>query len=128
MLSLSKPVARNGGSARLWRNMPRNDSKNPRKDLLRLAVRVYPEPTNAGEQKQDNPPRHWRCPDAMLVFDTETRTDATQRLMFGSYRLIVAGRCREEGLSCADDLSARELEILKHYAATHSADVEEGKA
>jgi len=110
--------------------MPQNDNVKPANvTLLPLAVRVYPEPKNAREQKQDNhPPRHWRYPDAMVVFDTETRTDATQRLMFGSYRLIVAGQCREEGLFYADDLPARDLEILKNYAATHSADVAEGNA
>jgi hypothetical protein len=109
--------------------MPQNDNVKPANiTLLPLAVRVYPEPKNARERKQDNPPRHWRYPDAMVVFDTETRTDATQRLMFGSYRLIVAGQCREEGLFYADDLPARDLEILKNYAATHSADVAEGNA
>ena len=110
--------------------MPQNDNVKPANvTLLPLAVRVYPEPKNAREQKQDNhPPRHWRYPDAMVVFDTETRTDATQRLMFGSYRLIVARQCREEGLFYADDLPARDLEILKNYAATHSADVAEGNA
>jgi hypothetical protein len=52
----------------------------------------------------------------MLVFDTETRTDATQRLTFGSYRFMVAGECREEALFCADDLAPRERHILEAYA------------
>jgi hypothetical protein len=58
----------------------------------------------------------------MFVFDTETRTDATQRLTFGSYRFIVSGRCVEEGLFHADDLSDKELRVLKAYAETHRAD------
>ena len=41
----------------------------------------------------------------MLVFDCETRTDETQALTFGSYRFLVAGRCLEEGLFYADDLT-----------------------
>jgi hypothetical protein len=110
--------------------MFRNSKREPAKiSSLPLAVRVYPEPEKPRQERQaDRSLRHWRCPDAMLVFDTETRTDATQRLMFGSYRLIVAGQCREEGLFYADDLPAGDLEILKNYAATHSAEVAEGNA
>jgi hypothetical protein len=86
-----------------------------------IAVRVYPEP-----QKSERVPRSerpWKLPDAMLVFDTETRTDATQRLTFGSYRIFVEGRCVEEGLFYADDLPEKERCILERYAGTHGADV-----
>lgn len=94
---------------------------------LPLAVRVYPEPKNTRqEERDDRPLRHWRCPDAMLVFDTETRTDGSQRLTFGSYRFLVAGVCQEEGLFYADDLPATDLAILKRYVATHRANVVEG--
>lgn len=94
---------------------------------LPLAVRVYPEPKNTRqEERDDRPLRHWRCPDAILVFDTETRTDDSQRLTFGSYRFLVAGVCQQEGLFYADDLPAMELAILKRYVATHRADVVEG--
>jgi len=58
----------------------------------------------------------------MLVFDTETTVDATQRLLFGSYRFIGQGVCREEGFFHADDLSKGELEILRQYVAKHKAD------
>jgi hypothetical protein len=96
---------------------------------LPLAVRVYPESPNANQEKQrDRPPRHWHCPNVMLVFDTETRTDATQRLTFGSYRFLVAGQCREEGLFYADDLPAGDLATLKDYIAIHKADVADSKA
>lgn len=60
----------------------------------------------------------------MLVFDCETRIDQTQRLTFGSYRFVVEGRCLEEGLFYADDLSARELRVLERYARTHTADTD----
>lgn len=60
----------------------------------------------------------------MFVFDTETRTDATQRLTFGSYRFLVDWRCLEEGLFYADDLPREDQQILKRYVETHSADVQ----
>lgn len=60
----------------------------------------------------------------MLVFDTETRTDSTQRLTFGSYRFYRAGKCLEEGLFCGDDLPAKERSILETYVANHEADVD----
>jgi hypothetical protein len=68
--------------------------------------------------------RKWSCPEAMFVFDTETRIDHTQRLTFGSYRFIVAGQCLEEGLIFRDDLSKQEKQTLQRYAETHRADTE----
>ena len=41
-----------------------------------LAVRVYAEILNSVQRPKIR--KHWRQPSAMLVFDTETRTDATQ--------------------------------------------------
>lgn len=65
----------------------------------------------------------------MLVFDTETRIDATQRLTFGSYRFLVDGRCQEEGLFYGDDLPDAERRMLARYVATHRAEVvDEGRA
>jgi hypothetical protein len=60
----------------------------------------------------------------MFVFDTETRTDATQRLTFGNYRFIVEASCLEEGLFLGDDLAAKDRQILERYVATHQADVQ----
>jgi hypothetical protein len=94
-------------------------------DPLRIAVRVFSEPANpTAETKQRNskPSRMWRRPDTMFVFDTETTTDALQRLTFGSYRYIVKGQCVEEGLFYADDLPEVDRRTLKAYAATHYAD------
>lgn len=62
----------------------------------------------------------------MVVFDTETRTDATQRLTFGCYRGIISGRCFEEGLFYSDDLSKSELTILKRYVRVHKPDTYSG--
>ena len=69
---------------------------------LPIAVRVYPQPKDV--QAKTRSRKAWQCPGAMLVFDTETRTAATQSMTFGSYRFILAGRCLEEGLFYDDDL------------------------
>jgi hypothetical protein len=90
---------------------------------LSIAVRVYPE-APATEKKTHNDKKHWRRPDAMFVFDTETRIDATQSLIFVGYQYHVKGECLEEGLFYADDIAASELAILKKYAAEHEAEGE----
>jgi hypothetical protein len=58
----------------------------------------------------------------MLVFDTETTTDATQRLLFGSYRFIDRANCLEEGLFYPEDLRPQELALLSEYVERHWAD------
>lgn len=85
--------------------------------LLPLALRVYPQAANSLRNPKSR--KKWRLPKAMLVFDTETRTDATQSLTFGSYRFLVEGRCLEEGLFYGDDLPASDRRILEKYSATH---------
>jgi hypothetical protein len=55
-----------------------------------------------------------------LVFDTETRVDATQALMFGCYRAILRGRCIEEGLFYGEDLSRKEIRALERYVVEHN--------
>src|SRR5438094_4362630 len=81
---------------------------------LVIAVRVYPDLKDA-ERDVDKRQRGWKRPDAMFVFDTETRTDRTQRLTFGSYRFIVAGQCVKENLFCGDDLPAKDRRTLERY-------------
>jgi hypothetical protein len=96
---------------------------------LPIAVRVYPELKSAEEDYTRNDSgshKKWRLPDAMLVFDTETRIDATQRLTFGSYRFIDRGECLEEGLFYASDLPAKDRRILEQYISTHKADTPRG--
>jgi hypothetical protein len=86
---------------------------------LPIAVRIYPEASNP-ESKTRFPNlsgrKAWRLPNAMLVFDTETRVDPTQRLTFGSYRYVVEGICLEEGLFYAPDLPESDRKILENYA------------
>jgi len=78
-----------------------------------------------------------RLPSRLLVLDTETTTDATQRLLFGWYRYIRVrwrlGRPKltvaEEGIFYADDLPALDPighGVLQSFAAAASADVGPG--
>jgi hypothetical protein len=83
---------------------------------LAIAIRVYPlTATDAG--RKSGRPRWWRLPEEIIVFDTETRTDSKQSLTFGGYRVIIKGRCIEEGLFYGHGLSSAELRTLRHYTA-----------
>ncbi len=98
--------------------------KNNRSPLP-IAVRVFSEPrsqTEESKQRNSKPSRTWRRPDTMFVFDTETTTDALQRLTFGSYRYIVKGQCVEEGLFYANDLREQDRLIFEAYVSKHHAD------
>jgi hypothetical protein len=89
---------------------------------LPIAVRVYPQVRSAkleNARSSARPRKAWKRPEAMLVFDTETRIDATQRLTFGGYRFIVGGECLEEGLFYGDDLPEQDRKILEEYVFTH---------
>ena len=100
--------------------MPRRKLKS-----LPIAVRVYPDSKDAKAKTRSR--KSWRCPEAMLVFDTETRTDATQSITFGSNRFIVAGRCLEEALFYGDDLPQPDVQVLQAYVAKHLAETANGK-
>ena len=81
---------------------------------LVIAVRVYPDVKDS-EKEFNKRSRKWSRPDAMFVFDTETRTDQTQCLTFGSYRFVVAGQALTENLFYGDNLPAKDLQILQAY-------------
>jgi hypothetical protein len=76
----------------------------------------------------------WAWPELVLVLDTETTTDETQRLLFGTYWLcqwdaVQRLRCREEGLFYGDDLPTRDpkgFATLQRYARRHRARVAPG--
>lgn len=92
----------------------------PRVQSIPVAIRVYPvAQTNSNKRPSS---RHWNRPGCMLIFDTETTVDQSQRLLFGCYRFIDGGVCREEGLFYADELSAGDLHLLSEYVAKHRAD------
>lgn len=95
--------------------MPPRESKP-----LVVAVRVYPDVKDE-ERGFEGPARKWNRPDAMFVFDTETRTDRTQRLTFGCYRFTVAGHLIRENLFYGDDLPLRDRQTLEGYVAISSA-------
>jgi hypothetical protein len=97
---------------------------NDNPDRLPIAVRVYPQAPTSDKVSPRNRKR-WHRPDTILVFDTETRIDATQALTFGSYRFFRKGRCLEEGLFYGDDLQASEKQALREYVASHRPDTTE---
>jgi hypothetical protein len=96
----------------------------PINDRLPIAIRVYPEPE--GYQRESHEWHEWQQPKGMLVFDTETRTDATQALNFGSYRLIVESKCLEEGIFYGDDLPDMDRQVIEKYVATHAPETARG--
>jgi hypothetical protein len=84
---------------------------------LPIAVRVFSELKDARPpNSQGSAVSHQTT---RFVFDCETRIDPTQRLTFGSYRVIDDGQTVEEGLFHADDLTPTEQRILRRYAADH---------
>jgi len=90
---------------------------------LPFAIRVYPQlETHVKEERRAKSTKHWRCPEAMLVYDTECRVDETQALTFGSYRCLIAGKCVEEGIFNADDLPEKERRIIEDYVKAHRSE------
>jgi DNA polymerase III epsilon subunit-like protein len=83
--------------------------------FLAIALRVYPE----GADPDPRPPKSWRRPGAMLVFDTETRVDAAQRLMFGCFRFIDDDECLSESLFYGSDLPKKDYKTLERYVFKH---------
>lgn len=66
--------------------------------------------------------------DEIIVIDTETTTDPTQRFTFGSFQYGIRHRGKftvlTEGLIYADDIDPKDLNILRTYAETHPAHVD----
>lgn len=116
-------------------------------DPLTIAVRAYAFPfadddEDQSEDKKQTPgkgggQRNRNTPQRTIVFDTETSTDESQRLHFGSYRYYidrlgtVPGQvCVEEGLIYADELPDRDpvaFQVLQSYVASHQAKVSPGR-
>ena len=82
---------------------------------LSVAIRVFPALERSPQAIRGN--KKWRLPNAMFVFDTETRIDASQRLTFGSYRFFRNRELQEEGLFYADDLPSKDRRTLERYVA-----------
>jgi hypothetical protein len=97
-------------------------------EWLPIAVRAYTPPTRPLRDPKKAPRGAGRRPDTpelVLVLDTETTTDATQRLLFGRWRVYQDGRCISEGLFSADDLPTPDRAILADYLRSHSAETDE---
>jgi hypothetical protein len=105
-------------------------------DYLPTALRAWIE--LVGERTRPNTRRDTSkgLPSTALVIDTETTTDAAQRLTFGSYRYYrlhqengLELECAEEGLFYADDLGRTDpegLACLRSYVETHRAATADG--
>jgi DNA polymerase elongation subunit (family B) len=61
-----------------------------------------------------------KWPSSVLIFDTETKIDPTQKLTFGCFRRYEYERnkysCVEEGMFFADNLGRKDRRVLQHYA------------
>jgi hypothetical protein len=93
------------------------DNREP--SAVVIAVRVYPDAKKTDDDFDPKKKRKWKwkLPDTMFVWDTETRTDKTQRLTFGSYRLVQAGELVKENLFYGPTLPAPDRRILERYTA-----------
>jgi len=84
-------------------------------DIFVRAHTVVPEK----KRKERSEPAKW--PQEVLIIDTETTLDATQKLNFGVYRRCKLGphgyECIEEGLFHADGLNNIQRSALKQFVA-----------
>jgi hypothetical protein len=98
---------------------------------LPIALRAYaerPEAEKSNQKKKSS--KRSQKPAApspfVLVVDTETTIDATQRLLYGCWRVLIDGQTVDEGLIAADDLPASDLATLHAYVQSHRADTAQG--
>lgn len=94
----------------------------PIKEQLPIAVRAYVQPVNTTPSSADVEEKKkivFKSPKPsqyVLVFDTETTTDAAQKLRFGTYQVRKAGQLMQEGIFYDPrNLSAAELVTLRSY-------------
>lgn len=89
------------------------------------AVRAWVEP-NQPRRPPSQSELPWRTipfDERVLVFDTETTTDFTQRLLFGAFRNYVQGELLEEGLFLGDNVNESEGAVARAYAGAHGLNV-----
>ena len=96
---------------------------HPKGDPMAIAVRPFvrkteqDRPVYSGKatQKKVAGPSEW-----VLIFDTETTTDAAQALRFGTYQVRKQGALEQSGIFYdARSLSKREQSLLQTYARQH---------
>jgi hypothetical protein len=97
---------------------------------IELALRCFPVLANQKPARKRRR-RGWKPPEYLLVYDTETTTDARQQLTFGSYHCYrriedaddpFTYECFEEGLFHADYAPVDAVARLRAYAEAHDAD------
>lgn len=95
----------------------------PIEEYLPIAVRAYvckaeqkkQTPLKKGKHKKRPNPSEWA-----LIFDTETTTDAAQKLRFGTYQVRKCSELMEAGVFYdPETLNEAEQVTLKNYAAKH---------
>jgi hypothetical protein len=85
-------------------------------DRLTILLRAFVE---RKRRKRRSRPKKLMPSDWTLIFDTETTTDQSQNLRFGSYQLRRRGHLRERGVFYNPDaLSAENIETIKTVIAT----------
>lgn len=100
----------------------------PITDHLPVAIRAYatptirmidPPPTKPKRKPSRKPASPW-----VVIFDTETTSDAAQSLRFGTFQVRHKGEKHRAGIFYAPDgVDADELRILADYATTHGLDL-----
>ena len=78
-------------------------------DRLLIKLRAY---SDAGRMRGGRGKERWTS-GIVVVFDTETLADPSQRLRFGAYQVREHGALRERGLFYADDLDAADMATLR---------------
>src|SRR4051794_20273315 len=86
--------------------------------ILPAAVRAHTVEQTPPASRSSATAAPW--PDLVVILDTETTLDRTQRLTFGSYHVWDGERLVEEGLFGADELSPAQWAVLEEYAARHT--------
>jgi len=86
-------------------------------DRLLIQLRAYVEGRAPSKRKTG---RVWSSGVA-VIFDTETRTDPSQRLRFGTYQIREDGELIERGLFHADDATGADVAALRAYFQTMPA-------
>lgn len=87
-----------------------------------VAVRAYVPLADTPPPKRPRPAK--RPSDWVLIFDTETTTDPSQRLRFGFFQLRKAGKLVKHGLFFDDTtLKKREQRVLAEYAKANQLEV-----
>jgi hypothetical protein len=70
-------------------------------------------------KKKEIPWRSCRFGDRVLVFDTETTTDGSQRLLYGFFRIYRDNELSEEAIFAVDDLSDGDVKTIHAFAREH---------